>query len=161
LLRDAVRRGTVAEESAYLEEQAPGILDIDAESLPGKYRTAQFSAFDAWYTTLPSEELNRRIDFFADIAAAYGFDPADNPQVMFGVMALQGNSADAIEVALENFADDSVLRYPGWRRTLAQAQYKDIVADPRVQGMLRAWEEEEADIRERVRNYLADLQAST
>jgi len=161
LLRDAVRRGTVEEESAYLEEHAPGILEIEAESLPGKYRIAQISAFDAWYTTLPTEDLNRRIDFFADLSTAYGFDPADNPRVMFGVMALRGNSEDAIKVALENFTDDSVLRYPGWRRTLAQAQYKDIVADPRIQGMLRAWEEEEADVRERVRNYLADLQAST
>jgi len=57
--------------------------------------------------------------------------------------------------------DDSVLQYPGWRQALAQAQYKDIVADPRIQAMLQIWEDEEVAVRERVRNYLADLQAST
>lgn len=161
LLRDSVRRNTAEQEFAYLEQHAPGIFDIEAETTPGKYRGAQFVAFDAWYTTLPSEELNRRLAVFGQIAAAYGFDPQDNPQVMFSVMALQGNSEVAIEVALENFADDSVLRYPGWRRALAQAQYKDVVADPQIQAVLQIWEEEEAAVRERVRNYLADLQAST
>jgi TolB-like protein/lipopolysaccharide biosynthesis regulator YciM len=161
LLRDAVRRGTVAEESAYLEQHAPGILDIEATAVPRKYRGAQFSAFDAWYTTLPSDELNSRLDYFAGIAAAYGFDPEQNPRIMVGINALRGNSEAAIELALENFLDDSVLQFPGWRQTVALAQYEDMVADPRIQAMLRAWEEEEAAIRESVRAYLADLQAST
>ena len=161
LLRDAVRRGTVDEVSAYLEEYAPGILDIETESVPGKYRAAQFAAFDAWYTTLPPDELNRRLNYFGQIAAAYGFDPTDNPLIMFSVLALQGNSEDAIKLALENIADNSVLRYPGWRRMLAQAQYKDIVADPRIRAKVQVWEQEEADIRERVRSYLADLHAAT
>jgi len=161
LLRDAIRRGTVAEESAYLEQHAPGLLDIEADSPPSKYRAAQYSAFDAWYTTLPSDELNRRLDFFQDFAASYGFEPADSPRIMFTVLALRGDTEGAIDLALENLVDDSVLRYPGWRRTLAQAQYKDIVADSRIQSVMRDWEAEEAAIRESVRAYLADLHAST
>jgi len=161
LLREAVSRGTVDEESAYLEQHAPGILDIEADSPPSKYRTAQYYAFDAWYVTLPSDELNRRLDYFSEFAASYGFDPEDNPRIMFSVMALQGDTEAAVDLALENFIDDSVLRFVGWRRTLAQAQYRDVVADPRIQAVLRTWEQEEADIRERVRNYMADLQATT
>jgi len=161
LLRDAVRRDTVGEETEFLNQHAPGILDIEAASPPGKYRGAQLSAFDAWYTTLPSDELNRRLDYFAGVAAEYGFDPEENPRFMFGVNALRGNSEAAIDVALENFIDDSVLQYPGWRQTIALAQYEDIVADPRVQAILRDWEKEEAAVRESVRAYLADLHAST
>jgi TolB-like protein/Tfp pilus assembly protein PilF len=161
LLRDAVRRGTVAEETAYLEQHAPGILDFEASSASVKYRGAQFSAFDAWYTTLSSDELNRRLDYFASIAAAYGFDPAQNPRIMVGIHALRGSTEAAIELALENFLDDSVLQFPGWRETIALAQYEGIVADPRIQAMLRSWEEEEAAIRDSVRAYLADLQSST
>jgi TolB-like protein len=161
LLRDAVRRDTVAEETAYLEQHAPGILDFEADSTPGKYRGAQFSAFDAWYTTLSSEELNSRLDYFSSVAASYGFDPEENPRIMVGVNALRGNSEAAIELALENFVDDSVLQFAGWRQAVTLAQYEDIVADPRIQAMLRSWEQEEAAVRESVRAYLADLQAST
>jgi TolB-like protein len=161
LLRDAVRRGTVAEETAYLEQHAPGILDFEASSASAKHRGAQFSAFDVWYTTLSSDELNRRLDYFASIAAAYGFDPSQNPRIMVGIHALRSNSEAAIELALENFLDDSVLQFPGWRETIALAQYEGIVADPRIQAMLRSWEEEEAAIRDSVRAYLADLQSST
>jgi len=161
LLREAIRRDTVAEESAYLEQHAPGILDFEADSPSGKYRGAQFSAFDAWYTTLSSDELNRRLVYFSDIVESYGFDPEENPRTMFRVNALMGDTEAAIDLVLENFIEDSVLEFPGWRRTIALAQYKDIVADPRIQAVLRDWEAEEAAIRESVRAYLADLQAST
>jgi tetratricopeptide (TPR) repeat protein len=144
LLRDAIRRGTVAEESAYLEQHAPGILDFEASSPPGKYRNAQFSAFDAWYTTLPND-----------------FDPEENPRTMFRVHALRGDAEAAIDLVLENFLEDSVLEFAGWRQTIGLAQYKDIVTDPRMQAVLRDWEAEEAAIRESVRAYLADLHVST
>jgi TolB-like protein len=161
LLRDAIRRGTVAEESAYLEQHAPGILDIEASSPPAKYRGAQFTAFDAWYSTLPSDELNRRLNYFSEIVESYGFDPNENPRIMFRVNALKGQAEAAIDLVLENFLEDSVLEFPGWRQTISLAQYKDVVADPRIQAVLRDWEAEEEAIRESVRTYLADLQAST
>jgi tetratricopeptide (TPR) repeat protein len=161
LLRDAIRRGTVAEESAYLEQHAPGILDFEASSPPGKYRGAQFSAFDAWYTTLQNDELNRRLGYFSDIVESYGFDPEENPRAMFRVHALRGDTEAAIDLVLENFLEDSILEFPGWRETIGLAQYKDIVADPRMQAVMRDWETEEAAIRKSVRAYLADLHAST
>ena len=161
LLREAAARGNVDEETAYLEQHAPGIFDIAANSPPGKYRAAQFAAFDAWYASLPREELMRRLGQVADIAASYGFEPQDNPRVLFIVKALQGDVEGAIDVALENFAEDSPLQYAGWRQTMAQAQYREIAADPRIQAVLRSWEEQEAEAREQVRTYLADLYAST
>ncbi|MDH3433014.1 MAG: hypothetical protein OEM60_04110, partial [Gammaproteobacteria bacterium] len=88
-------------------------------------------------------------------------DPQENPRLLFRVLALQGDVEGAIKVALENFADDSPLQYAGWRETLAQAQYQEIVADPRVRAVLRSWEEQEAEIRDEVRTYLADLYAAT
>ena len=54
-----------------------------------------------------------------------------------------------------------MLVHQGWRQDIAQAQYKDVIADPRVQAALQRWEEEEAAVREQVRTYLADLSASS
>lgn len=160
LLRNAVRTGTVDEESAYLEEQAPGILDIDGEAVPGKYRTAQGEAFDAWYTTLPREELLARLDALLAIASSMGFDLTTDPRMHLKVLALQGDREEAIELALNSVFSESVALNLGWRETLGQAQYADIVADERVQAAMRRWEEEEAELRGSVQSYLADLQAS-
>lgn len=161
LLRVAARRGTVAEESAYLEANAPGILDIELMTTPLKYRLAQYMAFDAWYVTLPREELLSRLNRAWEIAKSFGFDPADDPGNHVGILALQGKTDEAIELALEEVFSESVAINLGWHRTFSQAQYNDFVADPRIQAAMQRWEDEEAALREQVKTYLADLSAST
>ena len=161
LLRDANRRGDAAEALDYLEETVPGIFDLEADSPQAKFRSAQFAAFEAWYVTLPRDELDSRLLLFEKLAAAYGFDPQENPQVMFTVATLRGDSEGAIKLLLDEFADETPLRYPGWAETLQQPQYADVVADPRVQVVIRSWKEDEARVRDQVRTFLADLQATT
>ena len=161
LLRVAAARGTVAEETAYLEEHAPGILDITAPSVPLKYRSAQISAFDAWYTTLPKDELNRRIDFMWDVAATFGVDPAENANVEFGTLALRGEVDKATEVALDRIFSKPVTMNLNWEDTFKQAQYAEIVEDPRIQAAMQKWQDEEDVLREKVRTFLADISAKS
>ena len=161
LLRIAAARGTVAEESAYLEEQAPGILDIEAISVPIKYRVAQVFAFDAWYTTLSKDELYRRIDYLQEIIAGFGVDLSDNHQIEFGTLALRGEVEQAIEVALEHLFSEPVALNLGWEENFKQAQYAEIVEDPRIQAAMKKWQDDEDAMREQIRTYLADLYAST
>ena len=161
LLRNAIEHDTLDAEFAYLEEQAPGLLDIDSPTIPLKYRFAQLTAFDAWYVTLPRDELLRQIDKMRALAEAFGFQPMENPDVQFAVFSLTGDTEAAVDVALENILNESALVHQGWRQDVAQAQYKDVIADPRVQAALQRWEEEEAAVREQVRTYLADLSASS
>ena len=161
LLRVAAAKGTVAEESAYLEEHAPGILDMEAESVPTKYLGVQISAFDAWYTTLSQEEINRRIDYMSGVAESYGFDLAESENVQFAMLALQGESEQATEIALEHIFTDPVILNLEWEETFKQAQYAEIVEDPRVQVAMKNWQDEEDALRERVRHWLADLQAAS
>ncbi len=161
LLRIAAARGTVAEESAYLEEQAPGILDIEATSVPIKYRVAQVFAFDAWYTTLSKNELYRRIDYLREIIAGFGTDLSDNPQIEFATLALRGEVEQAIEVALEHLFSEPVALNLGWEETMRQAQYAEIAEDPRIQAAMKKWQDDEDALREQIRTYLADLYASS
>ena len=161
LLRVAAASGTVEEETAYLEEHAPGILDIDALSVPLKYRTAQITAFDAWYTTLPKDELNRRIDFMWNIAATFGLDLAENANVEFGTLALRGEVNKATEVALDRIFSEPVTLNLNWEQTLKQAQYAEIVEDSRIQAAMKKWQDDEDLLREQVRTFLADLSAKT
>ena len=161
LLRDGNRRGETVEALDYLEKTAPGIFDLESDSLQAKFRTAQLAAFEAWYVTLPRDELDSRLLLFENFAAAYGFDPQENPEVMFTVATLRGDSEGAIKLLLDEFADETPLLYPGWAETLQQPQYADVVADPRVQVVIRSWKDEETRVREQVRAFLADLQATT
>jgi TolB-like protein/tetratricopeptide (TPR) repeat protein len=159
LLRSAIETGTLDNEFAYLEEKAPGLLNIESLTAPPKYRLAQFMALDAWYLTLPREELLQQIDKMRVLAESFGQQPMDNPDVQFFVFSLTGDTEAAVDVALEHIVNESVLAHAGWRQTLAQAQFRDVIADPRMKAALQRWEDEEAAIRERVRIYLADLSA--
>ena len=160
ILRTAASNGTVDAESAYLEKHWPGILDVDASAIPFRYMTAQRVAFDAWSKTLPREELLRRVARFEEIAASYGVDLLQKPGARVTIMAMQGNVEDAIELALSDVFVPSVLMNLDWRTRYSQAQYAELTADPRVQAAMQEWETEEAEVRDKIRNYLLDLNSA-
>lgn len=160
LLRSAARSGTVAEESAYLEKHAPGILDMDADSISNKYRNAQRIAFDAWITTLPYDELMRRLDLILVFAKSLGVDLQDNPRMNVGVLALQGDIEQAIDVALAEIFSQPVTMNLGWRDGFAQAQYAEFVKDPRVIAAMQNWQDEEDALRDQVQDFLLDLSSA-
>jgi len=161
LLRSAVQSGTVEAESDYLEQHAPGILDLDADAVPFRFLFAQRLAFDAWYETLERDELLRRISRIQEIAASYGFDLLQNPRTRVEMMVLQDKTAEAIELALSDVFTRPVLMDQEWRARFSQAQYRDFVADPRIQTAMQKWEAEEAAIRNQVKNYLLDLRSAS
>ena len=161
LLRNAIRRGTVAVEISYLNEQAPGIFDIEGLAVPQKYRIAQGVAFDAWFATLSRDEVLRRLDFLLQLGESLGLDPTRDPGTYLSVLAMRGEIEAAIDVTLERVFSQSVATNLGWRETFAQLQYAEIVTDPRVQAAMRHWEDEEVALRGQVQSYLADLHAAT
>jgi len=161
LLRMGAAHGTVEEELAYLESKAPGVLDIDGKSVPLKYRSVQLAAFDAWYKVLPKDELNRRIDFVYQLAENFGINPNEEPYIEFGALALRGDSKQAADVALERIFSQPVTRNLGWEETFKQAQYAEVVEDPRIQSAMHKWQRDEDELREKVRTWLADLHAAS
>jgi hypothetical protein len=161
LLRAAARDNNVEEVSGWIEEQAPGIFDLDSERVPQKYRMAQGAAFDAWYVSLPRDEMLRRLDVLLRYGEALGLSPLDNPNTYLSILALRGETEKAADVALERVLVHSVASNLGWRERFGQAQYADVVADPRIKDALQRWENEEAALRGKVQAYFADLQAAT
>lgn len=157
LMTSAAADGDVAEITAYLEKHAPGIFDINAVSVPLKYRNAQIAALDAWYLALPRSDLLQRLDDLLRTAGMVGIDPLENPRTRLGTQALRGETEQAIETALTDVFSRSVATNLRWRETFAQAQYADIVADERVRAALQRWEAEYDEMREQVRAFLADL----
>ncbi|MBT8100997.1 MAG: tetratricopeptide repeat protein [Gammaproteobacteria bacterium] len=160
LLRIAVRRDSIDEISAYLDMHTPGLLDVDEMSTPVKYRGAQAAALDAWYVSLPREEMLARMDRLLSIARSFGFDPTENPHARVGELVLRGETDAAVEVAVNDLFPQSVAVNLAWQRNFSQAQYAEFVARPAVQEALHRWQVEEEGIRQQVRTYLSDLSAS-
>jgi hypothetical protein len=160
LLRVAAKNGSVAEESAWLNEQAPGILDVDQYPAPTKYRLAQIVALEAWYTTLSPEELSRRIDLLEEIGEGLGFDPFKDPGLRMSVLAMRGETDAAIILGLESVFSESVLLHLGWQESVGLPVYSEFGADDRVQEALQRWRNEQVRQSNRVQEYLADLSAA-
>ena len=160
LLRDAAQHGTVEQTSAWLEQQAPGILQLDAELTDNKYRNAQYAALDAWYVSLPRDELLARIEKMLADANELGVDILKDPVARMQVAALTDDTEEAIEVALNEVLTKPVESNLDWKATFAQPQYADVVADSRVQKAFKAWEDQLAELRGQVSRFLADLSSS-
>ena len=161
LLRVAAMRNAVEEESDYLQEVAPGILNIDAAAVPPKYRGAQLAAFDAWYVSLPRDELLSRLARMRQIADSVGFVPESDPGTHVGILLLQGNLEEAIEVALTELFTESVASHLDWKRAISQPLFAEFVEDPGVQAAMKRWEDEEAALRDQLKAFLADLSVSS
>jgi len=160
LVRKAVREERVDEELAWLDEQSPGIFDVDNAQTPLKQRNVQGVAFDAWIGSLPRAELVRRLDVLIDFANTFGVDPTTNPETHVGILIVRDDISAAIDVALDEVFADTVAMHFNWRETYAQPHYAAVAADPRIQQAMRRWEEEEASMRADVEAFFADLQAA-
>jgi len=64
-------------------------------------------------------------------------------------------------LALSEILNESVANFLGWRRTISQAQYSDLLSNPQVQQAVQRWEAEANSLRNQMRTYLSDLSAST
>ncbi len=159
LLRIAAKNGTVAEDSAWLNDVAPGILDVDADSVPAKFRAAQIVALDAWYTSLTTEELQRRIETLQQVASGFGVDPFTEPYLQMSVLAMRGETEEAIGVALSRIFSESVLPNLDWQQAVSLAQFEEFGKDDRIQAAMQRWQDEQNIQSELVKAYLAELSA--
>ncbi|MGB5628004.1 MAG: tetratricopeptide repeat protein [Woeseiaceae bacterium] len=160
LIRTAAQTERIEEELAWINEQEPGIFDVDAPRVPQRYRNAQGVAFDAWVRILPVEEVRRRLEVLVAWAESNGVDPTQDPHTNVRILALRGQTAEATEVALEAVFSESVALHLDWRDAWMQPQFAEIVADPRVQEAIQRWDDEEKALRGSVQSWFSDMHAS-
>jgi tetratricopeptide (TPR) repeat protein len=157
LLRKAIAEGRIAEEIEWIEARQPGIFAIGAGEVPAKFRLAQRVAFDAWYVSLAQSELLERLAAFLEFRRTRGYSLQEQPLAEVDMLALRGEVPAAIELALADVFTRSVAASLGWERTLAQAHYEEIVADPRIEAAMEKWRAQEDALRKAVTVYLEGL----
>ena len=160
LVRTGVKQGRIDEEFAWLDDQYPGIFDVNAAQLPLKLRSSQSLAFDGWVGNLPDDEVQRRLDTLLSYVESLGVDPTENPNTYIGILVIRGQIDEAIDLALDSIFSESVAMHLDWRETWLQPHYAPVVEDERVQDAMQRWEEEEAVLRGSVESYFADMHAS-
>lgn len=160
LLRAAANNGTLEAAFAWLEETAPGLLDIDDANAPSKALVARIVAIDAWYLTVDAEELSRRISLLQAAAAGFGMNPFEDPKMQIKLLAMRGDTEAAIELALAEVFSESVLNHPHWKQSFSLPQFAAMRADPRIQDAMQSWSDEEAAQADSVRTFLAELSKS-
>ena len=160
LVMRGIRTNTVEEQLAWIDEQDPGIFDLEADSVSQKHRVAQGIALNGWYAALPREEALRRLDYLLSTMEAHGFEPMDEPGLAANVHAMRGEIEQAVEIVLELISTQSVAANLGWRETAFLPQFAEVMSDPRVEEALERWITEEEQLRENVRAFLEDLQSA-
>lgn len=159
LMRVAARTGTIDETIAFIEQNAPGIFEIEADNVSPKYRAAQIYSLDGFYAGLPRDEFRQRLDALLQTALNFGIDPLTDPIARMTTQAYRGDTDAAISTALNDVFPKSVTSDLLFEQTFAQAQYSEFLEDERIAEALQVWRGEWAAIRESVRDFLADLSA--
>jgi hypothetical protein len=159
LLLTARHSGQLEQALAWLDEAAPGLLDVDAEALPPKYRGAQPLLIDTWNATESRDEVLRRIGRIKSRVKSFGIDPLQNPNMRLGLLALNGETEQAVDVALAEIFSEPVTAHLDYPDKLARSYLETVAADPRVGAAIAAWDSDKADIRREVQRYLADVEA--
>ncbi len=157
LLMVARQRNELEDELAWLGDEAPGLLDIDAESLPPKYRGTQPILADAWYVTEPRDEVMRRMSILKARVRSFGVDPLREPAARMAVLALDGSLDAAITLALDEILPQPVTRYLDYPDTLARSYMAPVVEDDRIEAALTVWEDSKSALRRDVARFLAEF----
>ena len=149
------RNGEAREAYDYLATVMPNVHE---PGLPAPLRTVQNrpAMFDLWAAVLPQEEVNEKLDAVIELASRVGFRPEDDPDLYIRAMALTGKIDEAIEFGLEHLFSQPYAAYIFFRFDFEEDAFVPLAADPRVQAELVRLEQEEADARDAVVQYLAN-----
>ena len=155
LLRTAVLESRVEEELAYLEAVAPGT--IVGEATTPKVVAARIAALDAWYVTLPADQLAERIASLRAAADTVPRNPFANAANDYRWAALEDRRDEATRALLDNTLTQTVLLHLDWPETAPLPQYAYLEGDAQVTAAVSRWQKELSSERERVTQFLEDL----
>jgi len=160
VLANALQNEDAMEGLAFIEQHQPGFSDPSSSAIALKVRIAQSGAFAAWYATRPPEESARLVNDYWDVIVATGASPADFPLIYLEVLAIRGDTEEAIGFALSSVVNQPITKGIWWRDTFDASYLSAVVADSRVQARLQQWDEDEITVRAEIREFLAGSEAS-
>jgi adenylate cyclase len=156
LMLTAVLRGRTHEELAFVMEYVPNFADWDINSVPWKVGVGRAQTLEIWRVLDTDQGVLDRVDHTVEAFAAVNWPISRTPHAQIDVLLLQGDLEGAIDAALTNLFSHSVLEHLNIKDYFVTPLYADFVADPRIAEALERWDDELAQAREDVRQYLAE-----
>lgn len=160
LLDVAIRRDSIDEALLFIESHFPGVFDMNSPQHPAVNRSVQIGALNAWYLSLPRDDMVERLLELRRVAEAFGLRLEDDPVSHVDILCLLGEHEQAIAIALERILSQPVLARLGWERRLQYAQYAPLREDPRIRDALRQSAADRAAASERIAAYLDSYAAA-
>jgi len=155
IVRDAVRNGTAEDTLRYLEEQIPGLSDVDVPPSGLKELIARFVVSDLWKLTVAEDEWRRRMQIMYDIGRKFGREPEDRGLASAAFFRqAEGDRDGAIEKLVEMFDTDPVSKHLEWDLMMQSPALANLVDDPRIQAGMAKYEKDEAALRDSVLVFL-------
>ncbi len=154
VLLNAVAREDAAEGLEFVERYHPGFNDPTSSELPWKTRWAQAGAFSAWDAAYGREKAAKMATDYLQLVMMTSADENSLTETRMQVLALQGKTEEAIELALSESMTKPISLAIWWRELYDEPQLQAVVADPRVAARLREWDEDLLKVRADVKAYL-------
>jgi tetratricopeptide (TPR) repeat protein len=155
VLANALQNEDAMEGLAFIEQHQPGFSDPSSSTIALKVRVAQSGAFAAWYATRTPEEAAQLVSDYWNVAEASGQSVFDSPMTYLEVLAIRGDTEEAIDFALSSVVNQPITLAIWWQETFDASYLSAVVADPRVQARLQQWDEDEITVRAEIKEFLA------
>ena len=140
---------------AFIEHHQPGYNDPTSETISSKVRQAQSCAFSAWYATRTSEDAAQMVTDYWRVAESAGLSVVDFPIGYLEVLAIRGDTEEAIDYALSSIVNMPISRAIRWRERFDEPYLLEVASDLRVRARLQQWDEDVVTVRAEIKQFLA------
>ena len=155
VVRNAQQNEDAAGGLAFVEHHQPGFNDQTSDTISIKVRKAQSCAFSAWFATRTSEDAAQMVTDYWRVAESAGASAVDLPIGYLEVLAIRGDTEEAIDYALASIVNMPITRAIRWRERFDEPYLSGVVSDPRVSARLQQWDEDVVTVRAQIKEFLA------
>jgi tetratricopeptide (TPR) repeat protein len=153
LMLTAVLRERTQDELEFVHEYWPDFADWETV-VPGKVGVGRAHTLEIWRDLDTEQGVLDRVDKIIGGFASINLDMSRVPHVEIDVLLLRGDLEGAIDAALTNLFSHSVLEHLEIKDRFVTPLYAEFVADQRIAAALEEWDDELAQAREDLRQYL-------
>jgi TolB-like protein/Flp pilus assembly protein TadD len=143
---------------AFIEHHQPGFNDPTSDTISIKVRKAQSCAFSAWYATRTSEDAAQMVTDYWRVVELAGLSVVDFSIGYLEVLAIRGDTDEAIDYALSSIVNMPISRAIRWRERFDEPYLSGVASDPRVSARLQQWDEDVITVRAQIKEFLASQQ---
>lgn len=154
VLDNALAREDIAEGLDFINRNQPGFNDPTSNELAYKVRISQEGAFAAWDKAYGREKTAQMANDYWRVFTESGGLASEYSETYMEILALRGDTDEAIEFALAEVVTEPITSAIWWREIFDLPFMASVTADPRIQSSLQQWDQDLIQLRQDLRPVL-------